>query len=50
MTPRQMSAFLFLANRRRETEMAELLGVVALGAQGTGEAIKKQQEKWNDGD
>jgi hypothetical protein len=46
MTPRQINAFCFLAGRRRERELAQLLGVTALANSEDGDAIKKQIEKW----
>lgn len=46
MTPRQIAAYTFLGARRREQEFAALLGVVALGAQGEGDDVNKQIDKW----
>jgi hypothetical protein len=40
-----MAAYLFLADRRRERELAELLSVELLG-QGSGEAASKQIQAW----
>lgn len=46
MTPCNISAFAFLAGRRREREMSQMLSIVALGAQGESDTIKKQIEDW----
>ena len=46
MTPRQLAAFRFLAERRRERDMAHLLSVIALGSQGKAETIQEQIGKW----
>jgi hypothetical protein len=43
-----LAAYGFLAARRREQEMAQLLGVVSLGTNGDGEKVSKQIEQWID--
>lgn len=48
MTPRQMSAYIFLAGRRREREMAQALGVASLANSEDGDAISKQIKTWED--
>lgn len=46
MTPRQIAAWNFLAGRRREREMAQMLGIASLGNSENEDAIKKQLEAW----
>lgn len=48
MTPRMLMAFNFLADRRREREMANLLALTALAHSGDGDAINKQLKRWED--
>jgi hypothetical protein len=48
-TPRQLQAFLFLANKRRQGELREQLHVAALGARGDEQAIRGQLRDWEDG-
>lgn len=43
-----MAAYLFLADRRREVEMAQDLSVFALGQHGDGKAVTKQIDSWMD--
>lgn len=45
-TPRQMSAFLVLANKRRMRQAAEALGLHTMAARGEPGAIKKQLKDW----
>lgn len=40
-TPRQMSAFLFIANRRRRRELKEALAVHRLAAHGSPKDLQK---------
>lgn len=44
-TPRQLAAYLFIANRRRKRELSEQLAINALAAQGDGEALKRQMRE-----
>jgi hypothetical protein len=37
---------LFLADRRREREMAQMLAITSMGTNGDGDAIKKQLDAW----
>jgi hypothetical protein len=46
LTPRQITAYLFLAERRKERELHSQLAVASLAASGDGKAIKNQLEKW----
>lgn len=46
MTPRQIAAWSFLANRRREADMSQLLSVMQLAVNGSGDQVKKQQDEW----
>jgi hypothetical protein len=48
MTPRTILAYNFLADRRREREMAQLLGLTALAHSGDGDSINKQIKRWED--
>jgi hypothetical protein len=45
-TPRQLHALLAIANDRKRQEMAALLSMHALAAQGDGKAIREQLKKW----
>lgn len=42
MTPRQISAYMFLGERRRERELHEFIAASALATQGGSDLIKKQ--------
>jgi len=44
-TPRQIEALLFIARRRRNAELAELLALQALAASGDRDKIRAQVEK-----
>lgn len=49
MTPRQMSAYLFLADRRHERDLTADLSVSTLAASGDTKAINKQMDTWDKG-
>jgi len=46
LTPRQIAAYLFLSERRRERENYAALAIAALGASGDGKQIQKQLDEW----
>jgi hypothetical protein len=48
-TPIQIQAFLFLAGRRRQRELRELLHVAAMGSRGEAKAVQEQLRQWDDG-
>lgn len=41
-----MNAYLFLAGRRRERDLAQLLGVMAMAKSEDPDPINKQIQKW----
>jgi hypothetical protein len=47
-TPRQIGAFLTIAQHRRRRELAEQLHIATLGAQGEGKAIKETLKELSD--
>lgn len=48
LTPRQISAYQFLAERRRERENANMFGVVNLATNGEPDKMRKQLDEWGD--
>jgi hypothetical protein len=46
MTPRQLNAFLFLATKRRQRELRELLHLQRLAAHGDERAIRATLLEW----
>jgi hypothetical protein len=46
MTPRQLQAFLFLANKRRQQELRELLHMTTLGTRGDEKVVRQQLRDW----
>ena len=48
MTPREVHAWVELANERRRRELAENLTVAALGARGSENDIKERLREWSD--
>lgn len=48
MTPRNIAAYVFLMERRREREMAHALGIAHLAQNGDGKAVEEQMKKWQD--
>jgi hypothetical protein len=45
-TPRQLAAFLFIAERRRRDELREQLHISTLAARGDEKAIHGQLKEW----
>ena len=46
LTPRQMSAFLFIQEKRRKREAIEFVGQVRLAMNGEKKDIEKQYQRW----
>jgi hypothetical protein len=46
MTPRQLQAFLFLADKRRQRELREELHMNMLAARGDAKAVREQLRAW----
>lgn len=49
MTPRQISAFLFLAAKRRKGEAAEALAIHTMASRGEARALKSLQKELTNG-
>jgi hypothetical protein len=47
-TPKQLQAFCFLAGKRRQRELSELLHTHLLAARGEERAVRNQLKEWND--
>jgi hypothetical protein len=48
ITPRQLQAFLFLADKRRQRELREELHMHALAARGDERAMRATLRQWED--
>jgi hypothetical protein len=47
-TPRQLQAFVFLAGKRRQRELGELLHVNTLGSRGDEKTIRATLRSWEE--
>jgi hypothetical protein len=45
-TPRELQAYVFLASKRRQRELRELLHMTTLGARGEEKAVRTQLREW----